>query len=177
MINKLKDFFTKNIVLKFLAVVAAIFIWFIVMNVEDYNISKAINDIPVRMQNGNTILDNGMVYDITGGETISITVSGPRSVVENLTASYFVATADLSHLSVTNSTTISVVQSTKTLNGIFYMITLSGIVGNIVPGIIMSFDNYTGKRKEKILEELYEMRAKRQAEWDAEHKAEGGANA
>ena len=75
------------------------------------------------------------------------------------------------------STTISVVQSTKTLNGIFYMITLSGIVGNIVPGIIMSFDNYTGKRKEKILEELYEMRAKRQAEWDAEHNAEGGANA
>ena len=72
------------------------------------------------------------------------------------------------------STTISVVQSAKTLNGIFYLITLSGIAGNIIPGIIMSFDNYTGKRKEKILEELYEMRAKRQAEWDAKVK-EGGA--
>ncbi len=47
-------------------------------------------------------------------------------------------------------------------------------MGNIVPGIIMSFDNYTGRRKEKILAELYEMRAKRQAEWDAEHPAEGG---
>ena len=57
------------------------------------------------------------------------------------------------------------------------MIPISGLVGNIVPGIIMSFDNYTGKRKEKILEELYEMRAKRQAEWDAEHKTEGGAEA
>ncbi|MBR4205644.1 MAG: MFS transporter [Clostridia bacterium] len=69
------------------------------------------------------------------------------------------------------STTISVVQSTETLNGIFYLITVSGIVGNIVPGIIMSFDHYTGKRKEKILAELYEMRAQRQAEWDAEHPA------
>ena len=73
------------------------------------------------------------------------------------------------------SSTISVVQSKETLNGIFYLITVSGIVGNIIPGIIMSFDNYTGKRKEKILEELYEMRAKRQAEWDAAHIAEGGA--
>ena len=74
-------------------------------------------------------------------------------------------------------TTISVVQSTKTLNGIFYLITVSGIAGNIIPGIIMSFDNYTGKRKEKILEELYAMRAQRQAEWDAAHPAEGGEKA
>lgn len=109
MINKIKDFFTKNIGLKLIAVVFAVFIWFIVMNVEDYSISKQINDIPVKMVNGNTILENGMVYDITGGETISITVTGPRSVVENLTANDFSATADLSHLSVTNSTTISVV--------------------------------------------------------------------
>ena len=108
MINKLKDFFTKNIGLKFLAILFAVLIWFIVMNIEDYNISKTIQDIPVKMLNGNTILENGMVYDITGGETISITVTGPRSVVENLTASDFIATADLSHLSVTNSTTISV---------------------------------------------------------------------
>ncbi|MCR4728285.1 MAG: MFS transporter [Lachnospiraceae bacterium] len=72
------------------------------------------------------------------------------------------------------NTTISVVQSTRTLNGIFYLITISGIVGNIVPGIIMSFDNYTGKRKERMLEELYAMRAERQAEWDAAHKTEGG---
>jgi GPH family glycoside/pentoside/hexuronide:cation symporter len=75
------------------------------------------------------------------------------------------------------NTTISVVQSTKTLDGIFYLITGAGIIGNIIPGIIMSFDNYTGKRKEKILEELYEMRAKRQAQWDAEHPGEGGTQA
>lgn len=73
------------------------------------------------------------------------------------------------------STTISVVQSAETLNGIFYLITISGIVGNIVPGIIMSFDHYTGKRKERILKELYAMRAEQQALWDAEHPSEGGA--
>ena len=109
MISKLKDFFTKNIALKFIALILSVFIWFIVMNVEDYNVSKTIQDIPVKMLNGNTILENGMVYDITGGETITITVSGPRSVVENLNANDFSATADLSHLSVTNSTTIKVV--------------------------------------------------------------------
>lgn len=71
-------------------------------------------------------------------------------------------------------TTISVVQSAKALKGIFYLITISGMAGNLIPGLIMSFDNYTGKRKEKILEELYEMRAKREAEWKAEKALEAG---
>jgi len=72
------------------------------------------------------------------------------------------------------NTTISVVQSGQTLNGIFYLITIAGIAGNIIPGSVMLFDNYTGKRKEKILEELYAMRAEREAQWKAEQE-EGGA--
>ena len=67
------------------------------------------------------------------------------------------------------ASTINVVQSNQTLNGIFYLLTATGIVGNIIPGLIMSFDNYTGKRKEKILEELNEMRAKKEEEWNRNH--------
>lgn len=78
-------------------------------------------------------------------------------------------------------TTISVVQSTKTLQGIFYLVTGSGMAGNLIPGLIMSLDNYTGKRKEAILKELNEMRAAKQAEWDAQHSVptleEGGTEA
>ena len=77
-------------------------------------------------------------------------------------------------------TTISVVQSASTLKGIFYLVTIPGMLGNLIPGTIMLFDNYTGKRKEKILEELYEMRAAKQAEWDRqklEQNANGGAQA
>lgn len=69
-------------------------------------------------------------------------------------------------------TTISVVQSESTLRGIFYLITISGIAGNLIPGFIMTFDNYSGKRKEKILAELYEMRAAREKEWELAQKGE-----
>ena len=65
--------------------------------------------INVEMLNGDTLLESGVVYDVTEGETVDIVVKGPRSIVENLEAGNFTATADLSHLSVTNSTSIEVV--------------------------------------------------------------------
>ena len=67
------------------------------------------------------------------------------------------------------ATTINVVQSTETLNGIFYLLTGTGIIGNLVPSLIMSFDNYTGKRKEQMLKELNEMRAEKAEEWNKAH--------
>ncbi|NLF35850.1 MAG: hypothetical protein GX584_01675, partial [Clostridiaceae bacterium] len=67
------------------------------------------------------------------------------------------------------ATTINVVQSTETLNGIFYLLTGTGIIGNLVPSLIMSFDNYTGKRKEQMLKELNEMRAEKAEEWSKAH--------
>ena len=66
-------------------------------------------------------------------------------------------------------TTINVVQSNQTLNGIFYLLTVTGIAGNLIPAIIMFFDTYTGKRKEKMLIELNEMRAKKEEEWNREY--------
>ncbi len=67
------------------------------------------------------------------------------------------------------SSTIKIVQNEEALNGIFYLVVLSGLVGNFLPGAVMLLDNYTGKRKEAILKELNEMRAKAQADWDKEH--------
>ena len=99
--------------LKFLALVISTFVWFVVMNVEDSTTIKTISGIEVEMQNGDSIIENGNVYDITDGEVISVVVQGPRSLVENLSASNFTATADLSHLSITNSTTIKVVTNSS----------------------------------------------------------------
>ncbi|MBO4863926.1 MAG: hypothetical protein J5517_06150 [Eubacterium sp.] len=106
--NKMKKGIFNHIWLKLLSLSLAFILWFVVMNVEDSAISKTIYDIPVQMNNGDTILKSGGVYDITEGETVSIVVKGPRSIVESLDASSFTATADLSHLSVTNSTNIIV---------------------------------------------------------------------
>ena len=51
------------------------------------------------------------------------------------------------------------VQTPETLHGIFLLVAIPGIIGNLLPGIIMMFDNFTGKRKEMIMSELEEIRA------------------
>ena len=102
--NKLLD----NLGLKILALLCSFVIWFVVMNLEDGVVTKTIYDIPVNIINGDTITQNGKLYNVTEGETVDVIVKGPRSTVENLEATSFEATADISHLSVTNSTTIKV---------------------------------------------------------------------
>lgn len=108
MFSRAKNFVFDHMGLKLLSLTLAFVLWFVVMNIEDSVITKTVYDIPVEMLNGDTILKNGGVYDVTEGENVDIMVKGPRSVIENLEASNFEAHADLSHLSVTNSTSISV---------------------------------------------------------------------
>ncbi len=58
-----------------------------------------------------------------------------------------------------NGVMTEAVQTPETLHGIFLLVAIPGIIGNLLPGIIMMFDNFTGKRKEKIMSELEEIRA------------------
>ena len=58
---------------------------------------------------------------------------------------------------------VEAVQTPETLHGIFLLVVVPGIVGNLLPGIIMMFDNFTGKRKEKIMAELEVIRAEAKA--------------
>lgn len=50
------------------------------------------------------------------------------------------------------------VQSDFTLHGIYLVSTLCGVLGNALPALAFLLDNYSGKRKETIYEELLEMR-------------------
>ena len=106
--EKAKDKFLNNFILKLFAVVLAIVIWLVVMNVEDYTVTKQIDDIPVEQLNGNIFNELDQVYDVTKGDTVDIIVRGPRTVVDRLTADDFYATADLSTMSITNTVQIFV---------------------------------------------------------------------
>ncbi len=66
-----------------------------------------------------------------------------------------------------NGVMTEVVQTPQTLHGIFLLVAIPGIIGNLIPGIIMLFDNFTGKRKEKIMSELKEIRAEAKARQEA----------
>ncbi len=62
-----------------------------------------------------------------------------------------------------NGEMVEAVQTPETLHGIFLLVVIPGIIGNLLPALIMAFDNFTGKRKEKIMAELEEIRAESKA--------------
>lgn len=104
--SKLKLF--DHLGLKLVALVLAFLAWLIVMNIDDYKVTRSFSNIKVEQKNGGAIENQGYVYDVVDGEEVSINVRGPRSVVEGLSAADFRAYADLSHLSVTNTAEITV---------------------------------------------------------------------
>lgn len=112
----MKEKFLKNLGIKILSVFAAFFIWLIVVNVDDYTITKQINDIPVEIINPEAITDQDKVYEVIQGDTVDIIIKGRRTIVENLTSEDFKAIADLSQLSLTNAIQISVEPIRSSLN-------------------------------------------------------------
>ena len=54
------------------------------------------------------------------------------------------------------------VQSSYTISGIYKIVSVCGLLGNVLPALAFLFDNYSGKNKEKIYAELLDMRALRE---------------
>ncbi|MBP3195922.1 MAG: hypothetical protein J6N21_02835, partial [Butyrivibrio sp.] len=90
-----------NVGYKLLAIVFAILLWLVVVNITDYTITVKIEDIPVEQQNTDVLEELDQIYDVVKGDTVDIYVKGRRSVVSNLSANNFYAYADLSQMSIT----------------------------------------------------------------------------
>lgn len=104
----MKEKLTNNIVLKIISVIFAVVLWLIVLNINDPNKVVSISKIPVEIKNEAAILSQNKAYTIESGETAIITISGPRSIVDQLDAEDFIATADINDLSLTNAVPIDV---------------------------------------------------------------------
>lgn len=102
--NKIFD----NFALKMLAIVCAILLWLVVLNISDYTITVEVKDIPVERLNEEALDELNQIYSVEKGDTVSILVKGRRSTVDRLKSSDFVATADLSEMSITNTVQIHV---------------------------------------------------------------------
>lgn len=105
-----------NIGLKIISIVLAIVFWFVVLNVSDYSMTVKIENIPVQQLNGEVLEELDQVYDVASGDTVDIIVRGRRSVVTKLGKDDFVATADLSTMSITNTVQIFVRPKESSLN-------------------------------------------------------------
>lgn len=112
----MKNKIINNFGLKILSVLCALLLWLIVLNISDYTMTVSIDDIPVEQLNGDVLTDLDKVYDVSKGDTVDITVKGRRSIVTKLSASDFIATADLSTMSITNTVQIFVTAKYKDLN-------------------------------------------------------------
>lgn len=96
--------------LKIASLIFAMIVWFLVTNINDPIASVRYTNIPVTIKNGNLITDKGQVYTVLdGSDTISsVTVYAPRTVIDSLTQSNIVATADIQNLSSLNTVSINV---------------------------------------------------------------------
>ena len=95
----MKEKLTHNLNLKVLAVLFSIIIWIIVVNIDDPVKSVQFNDIPVQIVNELTLTDKGQVYEIVEGqEKVDVTVSGRRSVIEDLSKDNINVVADMKEL-------------------------------------------------------------------------------
>lgn len=104
----MKERLTNNIVLKVISVVFAITLWIIVLNINDPDKVVTVSGIPVKIINDDAITSLDKSYTVEEGETCKISVSGPRSIVDQLGSEDFIATADVNDLSLTNSVPIKV---------------------------------------------------------------------
>lgn len=108
MTTKIKESLTNNFSLKLIAIIIAAIVWLVVVNVNDPEKTIMIYSIPVTVVDEEAVTDMDMVYNVTSGSYVNITVSGKRSVLNGLGAGDFVATASLKELSKVNAVPIEV---------------------------------------------------------------------
>lgn len=95
--NKIKRVLLNNIWLKLLAIVFAIGLWFVVVNVNDPNQTKSFTT-NVNIINGETITSQGKYYKVVSDKSVTFRVTAKRSVIEKLNNNDFSAIADMNLL-------------------------------------------------------------------------------
>ena len=115
MLTKLKMSLTNNIGLKFLAVLIALVLWLAIVNVNDPEKTITVSNIPISVPTESAITSRDMVYNVKSEQYLNITVSGKRSIVSNLSAEDFRATASLKELSKVNSIPVDVTAKNASL--------------------------------------------------------------
>ena len=105
----MKNLFTKNPGLKIISVLAAFFLWLVVVNVDDPIISKTYTGVPVEILNEEVLTDQGKCYEVLNDSAnINVVVTAHRSVLDGMSKDYIKATADLKMLTSLDTVPIEV---------------------------------------------------------------------
>ena len=95
----MKKSLTNNIGMKLLAFLFAFMLWLLVVNIDDPVDTKTFDSIPVTIEHAEVVTQDQRSYQVLDGtDTVSVTVSATRSVLEKISAENIVATADMREL-------------------------------------------------------------------------------
>lgn len=105
----MKKKLTNNLFLKILSVIFAFFLWIVVVNIDDPDVTEIITGIPITIINEEKITEQGQIYYIEFpiNQTGSVMVKGARSIVDKLRPSDIRATVDFSDVSSVGAVTIN----------------------------------------------------------------------
>ena len=105
----MKERLIRNLDLKILAIVFAIILWLVVVNIDDPVKPITFSGIEVQIVNAEDLERQGLCYAVLeDSDKISVTVTGRRSVIEEINRENIIATADMKDLSSMNTLTIHV---------------------------------------------------------------------
>lgn len=134
--RRMKSKFTKNIGLKILSVVAAFFLWLVVVNVDDPVISRTYTGIDVELLNTEILEADGKCYEIANNtDTVNVVVSAKRSVLDEMSKDYIKATADFALMTHSGNVPIDV-KSTRYSDKIESVTTRTEYVSLILEDIV-----------------------------------------
>ena len=94
----MKEKIFKNFTLKILSLIVAVILWTVIVNIYDPSTSYTFSNVTVTLLNTESLTDKNYSYEVVEGSKISVSVSGPKSIITDITASDIVATADLSNV-------------------------------------------------------------------------------
>ena len=91
--------FMENIGLKIAALIFAVVLWLIVVNVDDPVKTVTYRNIPVTIENTEIVTNRGKTYKVVDDtQTVNVVVSAKRSDISRITSDKIVATADMSEM-------------------------------------------------------------------------------
>ena len=124
---KFKNWFN-NWQLKLLSVALAILGWVIILGFLDPTATRTIPNVPITITNGDIFSEAGKSYTVDGRLFTSVKVTGPNSIVRNLTAGDFTATADLAQMyDVTGQVPISLTCTARNASSISYSLVTASL--------------------------------------------------
>jgi YbbR domain-containing protein len=88
----------------------ALILWFAVINIDDPVVSETFKNVPVQLVNTEVLTEAGKTYEVLENTDVveSITIYGPRTLVEALKENDIVAKADISDITVANTVAVNV---------------------------------------------------------------------